>query len=139
MAAWREVARRIAHEIKNPLTPIQLSAQRLRRRYLDRFDEDDHVFDECTRMISNQVDELKNLVNEFSSFARMPATKPTENNLNDVIDECLSLYKQAHKNIDFQRSIEPNLPVTRFDRNRSKESLSICWKTRLRPSPPPER
>ncbi|WP_029910905.1 sensor histidine kinase [Pelobacter seleniigenes] len=123
MAAWREVARRIAHEIKNPLTPIQLSAQRLRRRYLDRFDEDDHVFDECTRMISNQVDELKNLVNEFSSFARMPATKPTENNLNDVIDECLSLYKQAHKNIDFQRSIDPNLPVTRFDREQIKRVL----------------
>ncbi len=123
MAAWREVARRIAHEIKNPLTPIQLSAQRLRRRYLDRFDEDDHVFDECTRMISNQVDELKNLVNEFSSFARMPATKPTENNLNDVIDECLSLYKQAHKNVDFQRSIDPNLPVTRFDREQIKRVL----------------
>src|SRR6056297_3419102 len=69
MAAWREVARRIAHEIKNPLTPIQLSAQRLRRRYLDRFDSDDRVFDDCTRMISDQVDELKNLVNEFSSFA----------------------------------------------------------------------
>ncbi len=123
MAAWREVARRIAHEIKNPLTPIQLSAQRLRRRYLDRFDEDDHVFDECTRMISNQVDELKNLVNEFSSFARMPATKPTENNLNDVIDECLSLYKQAHKNVDFQRSIDPNLPFTRFDREQIKRVL----------------
>ena len=123
MAAWREVARRIAHEIKNPLTPIQLSAQRLRRRYLDRFDEDDHVFDECTRMISNQVDELKNLVNEFSSFARMPATKPTENNLNDVIDECLSLYKQAHKNVDFQRSIDPNLPITKFDREQIKRVL----------------
>ncbi|RLB72233.1 MAG: PAS domain-containing sensor histidine kinase, partial [Deltaproteobacteria bacterium] len=76
MAAWREVARRIAHEIKNPLTPIQLSAQRLRRRYLKKFPEDDRVFDDCTKMISDQVDELKNLVNEFSSFARMPATKP---------------------------------------------------------------
>ena len=65
MAAWREVARRIAHEIKNPLTPIQLSAQRLRRRYLERFAQDDTVFDECTAMIIKQVDELKNLVNEF--------------------------------------------------------------------------
>ncbi|NOY13169.1 MAG: HAMP domain-containing protein, partial [Deltaproteobacteria bacterium] len=77
MAAWREVARRIAHEIKNPLTPIQLSAQRLRRRYLDRFSSEDTVFDECTQMISRQVDELKNLVNEFSNFARMPAIKAT--------------------------------------------------------------
>jgi two-component system nitrogen regulation sensor histidine kinase NtrY len=65
MAAWREVARRIAHEIKNPLTPIQLSAQRLRRRYLGQFAQDDTVFDECTAKIIQQVDELKNLVNEL--------------------------------------------------------------------------
>jgi two-component system nitrogen regulation sensor histidine kinase NtrY len=69
MAAWREVARRIAHEIKNPLTPIQLSAQRLRKRYLSRFGDDEKVFDECTEMIIKSVDELKNLVNEFSNFA----------------------------------------------------------------------
>ena len=123
MAAWREVARRIAHEIKNPLTPIQLSAQRLRRRYLDRFSDDDHVFDECTKMISNQVDELKNLVNEFSNFARMPATKPTENNLNEVIEECLTLYREAHKNISFVRSLDPKLPNTKFDREQIKRVI----------------
>ena len=82
MAAWREVARRIAHEIKNPLTPIQLSAQRLRRRYQGHFSPDDIVFDECTQMIIRQVDELKTLVNEFSNFARMPASKPALNSLN---------------------------------------------------------
>ena len=120
MAAWREVARRIAHEIKNPLTPIQLSAQRLRRRYLKKFTEDDHVFDECTRMISDQVDELKNLVNEFSSFARMPATKPSENNLNEVINECLTLYREAHKRITFQLSLDQQLPDTLFDREQIK-------------------
>lgn len=123
MAAWREVARRIAHEIKNPLTPIQLSAQRLRRRYLDRFSDDDHVFDDCTRMISNQVDELKNLVNEFSSFARMPATKPSINNLNGVIEECLTLYREAHKHITFESSLDRNLPDTRFDREQIKRVL----------------
>ena len=123
MAAWREVARRIAHEIKNPLTPIQLSAQRLRRRYLDRFSDDDHVFDDCTRMISNQVDELKNLVNEFSSFARMPATKPSINNLNGVIEECLTLYREAHKHITFESSLDRNLPDTRFDREQMKRVL----------------
>jgi len=123
MAAWREVARRIAHEIKNPLTPIQLSAQRLRRRYLDRFSDDDHVFDDCTRMISNQVDELKNLVNEFSSFARMPATKPSINNLNGVIEECLTLYREAHKHITFESSLDKNLPDTRFDREQIKRVL----------------
>jgi two-component system nitrogen regulation sensor histidine kinase NtrY len=123
MAAWREVARRIAHEIKNPLTPIQLSAQRLRRRYLERFSGDDHVFDDCTRMISNQVDELKNLVNEFSSFARMPATKPSINNLNDIIDECLTLYREAHKHITFKSALDKNLPDTKFDREQIKRVI----------------
>ncbi|MCK5825388.1 MAG: HAMP domain-containing protein [Desulfuromusa sp.] len=123
MAAWREVARRIAHEIKNPLTPIQLSAQRLRRRYLNKFPKDDRVFDDCTRMISDQVDELKNLVNEFSNFARMPATKPSENNLNEVIIECLTLYRQAHKQITFQQSLDQHLPDTLFDREQIKRVI----------------
>ncbi|MBN1958753.1 MAG: HAMP domain-containing protein [Desulfuromonadales bacterium] len=123
MAAWREVARRIAHEIKNPLTPIQLSAQRLRRRYLDKFADDDHVFDDCTKMISNQVDELKNLVNEFSNFARMPATKPSMNNLNNVIDECLALYVEAHKDISFSKNLYSSLPDTKFDREQIKRVI----------------
>jgi len=123
MAAWREVARRIAHEIKNPLTPIQLSAQRLRRRYLDRFNAEDDVFDECTSMISKQVDELKNLVNEFSNFARMPATNPTLNNVNDIILECLTLYRQAHKDIQFDTHLETDLPNSKFDREQIKRVL----------------
>ncbi len=123
MAAWREVARRIAHEIKNPLTPIQLSAQRLRRRYLERFSDDDHVFDDCTKMISDQVDELKNLVNEFSNFARMPATKPSANNLNAVIEEALALYQPAHKNINFIKSLDLKLPDTYFDREQIKRVI----------------
>src|SRR6056297_1024613 len=123
MAAWREVARRIAHEIKNPLTPIQLSAQRLRRRYLDRFNAEDDVFDEGTSMISKQVDELKNLVNEFSNFARMPATNPTLNNVNDIILECLTLYRQAHKDIQFDTHLETDLPNSKFDREQIKRGL----------------
>lgn len=123
MAAWREVARRIAHEIKNPLTPIQLSAQRLRRRYLNQFTDDDHVFDDCTKMISNQVDELKNLVNEFSNFARMPATKPSMNNLNNVIEECLALYIEAHKHITFSKKLYNPLPDTKFDREQIKRVI----------------
>ena len=120
MAAWREVARRIAHEIKNPLTPIQLSAQRLRRRYLSRFNDDDTVFDECTMMIVKQVDELKNLVNEFSSFARMPASKPTPNNLNEIITEALVLYQEGHKNIAFDFHADCGLPVFNLDRDQIK-------------------
>ncbi|MCW9049599.1 MAG: ATP-binding protein [Deltaproteobacteria bacterium] len=123
MAAWREVARRIAHEIKNPLTPIQLSAQRLRRRYLDRFSQEDHVFDDCTKMISDQVDELKNLVNEFSNFARMPATKPSINSLNSVINECLTLYTEAHKHISFRKSLDQQLPNIKFDREQIKRVI----------------
>ncbi|PLY06128.1 MAG: PAS domain-containing sensor histidine kinase [Desulfuromonas sp.] len=123
MAAWREVARRIAHEIKNPLTPIQLSAQRLRRRYLDRFTADDKVFDDCTKMISDQVDELKNLVNEFSNFARMPATKPSWNNVNTVIEECISLYSEAHKDVRFNKALDSQLPETKFDREQIKRVI----------------
>ncbi|RME37831.1 MAG: HAMP domain-containing protein [Deltaproteobacteria bacterium] len=123
MAAWREVARRIAHEIKNPLTPVQLSAQRLRRRYLDRFSEDDTVFDECTRMIIKQVDELKNLVNEFSKFARMPASNPTPNDLNELVEETLVLYQEGHKEIEFNLLTDPSLPVFNLDREQIKRVL----------------
>lgn len=123
MAAWREVARRIAHEIKNPLTPIQLSAQRLRRRYLNRFNDDDTVFDDCTKMISDQVDELKNLVNEFSNFARMPEIKPTLNNLNAVIEDSLTLYQEAHKQIRFRTSLDQQLPEIKFDREQIKRVI----------------
>jgi len=123
MAAWREVARRIAHEIKNPLTPVQLSAQRLRRRYLDRFSDDDTVFDECTRVIIKQVDELKNLVNEFSSFARMPASNPAPNNLNELISETLVLYQEGHREITFTFQADPKVPVFNLDAEQIKRVL----------------
>ncbi len=123
MAAWREVARRIAHEIKNPLTPIQLSAQRLRRRYLDRFTSDDTVFDECTQMIVKQVDELKNLVNEFSNFARMPASQPAPNCLNEIVAETLVLYQEGHKDITFTFRPDPDLPIFNIDREQMKRAL----------------
>ncbi len=123
MAAWREVARRIAHEIKNPLTPVQLSAQRLRRRYLERFSADDKVFDECTQMIITQVDELKNLVNEFSNFARMPATNPASCNLNDIIEESLILYQEGHKEINFTFEKEADMPSANLDREQLKRVM----------------
>ena len=123
MAAWREVARRIAHEIKNPLTPIQLSAQRLRRRYLAQFQTDDTVFDECTTMIIKQVDDLKNLVNEFSSFARMPASNPSQNNLNDVLSEALVLFQEGHKDINFELRIDQTLPAFNLDREQIKRVI----------------
>lgn len=120
MAAWREVARRIAHEIKNPLTPIQLSAQRLRRRYLERFSSDDTVFDECTMMIIKQVDELKNLVNEFSSFARMPASNPAPTDLNATLAEALVLFQEGHREITFTYRPDPQVPIFNLDRDQIK-------------------
>jgi two-component system nitrogen regulation sensor histidine kinase NtrY len=123
MAAWREVARRIAHEIKNPLTPVQLSAQRLRRRYLDRFEKDDNVFDECTNMIITQVDDLKNLVNEFSNFARMPASNPTAQDLNAIISEALILYQEGHKDIEFQFEQHPKINTLNLDKEQIKRVI----------------
>ncbi|KAF0215823.1 MAG: multi-sensor signal transduction histidine [Geobacteraceae bacterium] len=123
MAAWREVARRIAHEIKNPLTPIQLSAQRLRKRYLQRFSEDEKVFDECTIMIIKSVDELKTLVDEFSNFARMPAAQPAANSLNDIIREALTLYQEAHRNINFTFQADESIPLLMLDRDQLKRVL----------------
>jgi two-component system nitrogen regulation sensor histidine kinase NtrY len=122
MAAWREVARRIAHEIKNPLTPIQLSAQRLRRRYLEKI-KDEGVFDECTQMIIKQVEELKHMVNEFSQFARLPAINPTPNDLAVVIEEAVSIYKNAHPQIEFSFKIINSPPVFAFDQEQIKRAL----------------
>jgi len=120
MAAWREVAKRIAHEIKNPLTPIQLSAQRLRRRYQGHFSPDDIVFDECTQMIIRQVDELKTLVNEFSNFARMPASKPALNSLNELAGEALMLFQEGHRDIIFRFDADASLPEFSLDREQLK-------------------
>lgn len=123
MAAWREVARRIAHEVKNPLTPIQLSAQRLRKKYLERLEPDAEVFDLCTRTIVNQVDELKRLVSEFSNFARMPAVQKSPNSLVDMVHEVLALYEDSHKDINFRFSCSQTIPVFNFDLKQMKRVL----------------
>jgi len=130
MAAWREVARRIAHEIKNPLTPIQLSAQRLRKRYLGKLQDDGNIFDECTRMIVKQVEELKGMVNEFSSFARMPASQPAPHQLNEIIQETLVLFQEAHKDVNFRFSPH-TLPVFNLDRDQMKRVLINLIKNSL--------
>lgn len=114
-AAWREVARRMAHEIKNPLTPVQLSAQRLQRKYGDKLGEDGSVFKECTQTIIDQVEVLKNLVNEFSRYARMPVTSLTLNDLNAVIADSVVLFQDAHKDIVFDYKPVPGLPKFNLD------------------------
>jgi len=130
MAAWREVARRIAHEIKNPLTPIQLSAQRLRKRYLEKLPEDGAVFDECTRTIVKQVEELKGMVNEFSNFARMPASQPSPNSLNEIIRETLVLFHEGHKQVHFE-FIPHDLPILSIDRDQMKRVMINLIKNSL--------
>ncbi len=124
VAAWREVARRIAHEIKNPLTPIQLSAQRLRRRYLDKINDDPEVFDECTRLIVSQVEEMKLLVDEFSAFAKMPSSMPVPDNLNEVLSDAVALYKQAHPDIEYILETDETLTGVEIDRSQMSRAIT---------------
>ena len=123
IAAWREVARRIAHEVKNPLTPIQLSAQRLRKRYLYTLESDTEVFDLCTQTIINQVEELKRLVSEFSSFARMPIVQKSRNDIVKMVKEILVFYEESHGYIAFRYITEQNIPPFEFDLKQMKRVL----------------
>ena len=126
MAAWREVARRIAHEIKNPLTPIQLSAQRLRRRFAEQFagnPEDAKVFDECVDAITSQVDALKLLVDEFQNFARLPAAQPRPGDLNRIVAEAIASYAGTD-DVEFDTELDPDLPTVDFDREQMRRALT---------------
>jgi two-component system nitrogen regulation sensor histidine kinase NtrY len=118
LSAWREIARRIAHEIKNPLTPIQLSAQRLKRKYAPGIKEDIETFTECVDTITRQADVLKSMVDEFSSFSRFPVASPSMNDLNLIVNEVMALYRTAQKDIKFEVILDKNLPMFEFDRNQ---------------------
>jgi two-component system, NtrC family, nitrogen regulation sensor histidine kinase NtrY len=100
-AAWADVARRIAHEIKNPLTPIQLSAERLRRKYLPQIQDDPETFEKCTETIIRQVNDIGHMVGEFSAYARMPVANKKIENLVEVCQDALILQRQAHPDIGF--------------------------------------
>jgi len=121
MAAWREVARRIAHEVKNPLTPITLSAQRLRRKYAQFVD--DKIFEECTETIISQVELIRNLVNEFSSFARFPSANPVPCELLPIIEETIALYREVRSGITFKVSNTSDLPILNIDRQQMRQAL----------------
>ncbi|MBI5694292.1 MAG: PAS domain S-box protein [Nitrospirae bacterium] len=122
-AAWREVARRIAHEVKNPLTPIKLSAQRLRKRYLDGTGDYEKIIGDCTETIITQVESMKTLVDEFSKFARMPEAQPRPDDLHAVLDEAVHLYEGAHKDIVITRTYADGMPVMNLDREQMKRAL----------------
>ncbi len=110
-SAWADVARRIAHEIKNPLTPIQLSAERLRRKYGKEITSDPDVFEQCTQTIIRQVNDIGRMVDEFSSFARMPSASMKELDINEILRQAVFLQRVAHPDIDYQIEL-PEKPVT---------------------------
>jgi two-component system nitrogen regulation sensor histidine kinase NtrY len=123
MEAWREVARRIAHEIKNPLTPIQLSAERLRRQLGSRPGTESALVEECTRVIISEVEDLKRLVNEFSAFARMPHLNPVPGDINALASETVANFRAANPNVDFAIALDESVPLIPIDREALKRAL----------------
>jgi len=123
VAAWQEVARRVAHEIKNPLTPIQLSAQRLRKKFFEKSPDFEAIFDESTNVIVNEVTSLKHMVDEFSKFARLPTPQMAHQSLHDVINEVSTLYRGAHKDVELIVQLDEDLPTLNFDREQLKRVL----------------
>src|SRR5499425_1130715 len=122
VAAWREVAQRIAHEIKNPLTPIQLSAQRLRRR-LARTPGEEHLVREATETIIHEVDGLKRLVDEFSRFARMPVLVPRPTDVRQLVDSVASLYRESHPSLTITTRHPDDLPLLEVDPDHIKRAV----------------
>ncbi len=126
MVAWREVARRIAHEIKNPLTPIQLSAQRIRKRFRDEIatnSQSAQIFDESVDAILTQVEDLKLLVNEFSNFARLPTANPKPGDLNQIVREVLASYAGT-EGVTLRDRLDEALPSVELDKEQMRRVLT---------------
>jgi two-component system nitrogen regulation sensor histidine kinase NtrY len=123
-AAWSDVARRIAHEIKNPLTPIQLSAERLKRRYLKQITNDPETFVACTDTIVRQVGDIGRMVDEFSAFARMPQPVMRPEPMDQVAREALILQQSAHQDITYTTRIPERAPRTLCDRRLLGQALT---------------
>lgn len=123
-SAWADVARRIAHEIKNPLTPIQLSAERLKRRYGKRIEDDREVFDQCVDTIIRQVGDIGRMVNEFSSFARMPKPVIEERNLTDAVREGVFLQSVGHPGVKVDTHFPEEKVIGRFDHRLIVQAIS---------------
>jgi nitrogen fixation/metabolism regulation signal transduction histidine kinase len=124
-AAWGEVARRLAHEIKNPLTPIQLATERLRRRLADKLGADDaEVLERATRTIVQQVESLKGMVNAFSDYARAPELKLAQLDLNELVSEVVELYRAQETRAAIELHVDPALPPVQADRGRLRQVLN---------------
>ncbi|HLN07464.1 MAG TPA: PAS domain-containing sensor histidine kinase [Xanthobacteraceae bacterium] len=123
-AAWADIARRIAHEIKNPLTPIQLSAERLRRKYGKVITEDRAVFEQCTDTIVRQVEDIKRMVDEFSRFARMPKPVIISEDVADTVRQVVFLMRVGHPDIDIElETAQEHIPA-QFDRRLISQALT---------------
>jgi two-component system nitrogen regulation sensor histidine kinase NtrY len=123
-SAWADVARRIAHEIKNPLTPIQLSAERLRRKYGKVIVEDRAIFEQCTDTIVRQVDDIRRMVDEFSRFARMPKPVMEQEDVADTVRQAVFLMRVGHPDVDIDLSISEDPMLARFDRRLVSQALT---------------
>jgi two-component system nitrogen regulation sensor histidine kinase NtrY len=123
-SAWGDVARRIAHEIKNPLTPIQLSAERIRRKFGKTITEDKSVFDQCTDTIIRQVDDIRRMVDEFSRFARMPKPVIEGEDVADTVRQAVFLMRVAHPELDFEAEIKEDPLKAQFDRRLISQALT---------------
>jgi two-component system nitrogen regulation sensor histidine kinase NtrY len=121
MVAWREVARRIAHEVKNPLTPIKLSAQRLKRKYGKQIN--DEIFNGCADTIVEHVDLIRNLVNQFSTFARFPDTNFSKDRIENVILETIVLYREGLERVDIQSNFGEDIPFLKLDHQQMKQAF----------------
>ncbi len=127
-AAWSDVARRIAHEIKNPLTPIQLAAERLQRRFGKQVGDDEPIFKQLTSTIVRQVGDLRNIVDEFSSFARMPKPVFRQENLADVVGHAVFLFEVAHPDIAFNFMQSGSAPMLICDRRQLGQAVTNILK-----------
>ncbi|HXP66564.1 MAG TPA: ATP-binding protein [Steroidobacteraceae bacterium] len=124
-AAWGEVARRLAHEIKNPLTPIQLSAERMRRKFLGQMNEQDaQILERATHTIVAQVDAMKQMVNAFSEYARAPDMHFSRFDLNQLITEVVDLYRVQDSSAEMKLMLSPHLPMISADRMRIRQILN---------------
>jgi two-component system nitrogen regulation sensor histidine kinase NtrY len=122
--AWADVARRIAHEIKNPLTPIQLSAERIRRKYGDSITKDRDVFDQCTDTIIRQVSDIGRMVDEFSAFARMPKPVMELNDIRDIVREAVFLFQVSRPEITFELDLPEKPALMLSDRRLLTQAVT---------------
>jgi two-component system nitrogen regulation sensor histidine kinase NtrY len=123
-SAWADIARRIAHEIKNPLTPIQLSAERLKRKYQDEISSDPQVFAQCTDTIIRQVGDIGRMIDEFSSFARMPSPNFSVENIRDLVQQALFMQQVAHSSIEFVSKLPEGSVELMCDRHQTAQVLT---------------